>query len=80
MDAENNSKPKTVATIDVNLIPKMSSREWIAETVDEHLHCVLCGSELRFQHKTDFIEQIVAEEAHCPICNVRNRQQSYRLQ
>jgi predicted nucleic acid-binding Zn ribbon protein len=48
--------------------------------VDEHLHCVLCGSELRFQHKTDFIEQIVAEEAHCPICNVRNRQQSYRLQ
>lgn len=81
MDAENNNtKPKTIATIDVNLIPKMSSREWIDGTVEEHFHCVLCGGELRFRHKTDFIEQVVAEEAHCPTCNVRNREQTYRLQ
>lgn len=79
MDADN-KKAKTVATIDINLIPKISAKEWLAETVEEHFHCVLCGGELSFRHKTDFVAQSVVEDAHCPTCNVRNRQQNYRLQ
>ena len=82
MDAsDNNTKPKTVATIDINLPPpKLDKAEWLAESVSEHFHCVLCGGELNFKHKTDFAGQTVAEDAHCPSCNVRTRQNSYTLQ
>lgn len=81
MDASNNNKPKTVATIDVHLPPpKIDKREWLAESVSEHFHCVLCGGELSFRHKTDFVHQTVVEDAHCPTCNVRNRQTGYALQ
>lgn len=81
MDASDNNKPKTVATIDVNLPPpKVDAKEWLAESVSEHFHCVLCGGELNFKHKTDFVELTVAEEAHCPSCNVRNRHSDYVLQ
>jgi plasmid rolling circle replication initiator protein Rep len=82
MDAsDQNPKAKTIATIDINLMPpKVSKAEWLAETVNEHFHCVLCGDELNFQHQTDFVQQTVSEDAHCPSCNVRNRQNSYTLQ
>ena len=80
MDTKN-QRPKTIATIDVNLqMPKMDKRQWLTEEVDQHFHCVLCGDQLRFRHKTDFVEQVVTEDAHCPSCNVRNRQSTYRLQ
>ena len=81
MDASDSNKPKTVATIDINLPPPNVTRsEWLAETVSEHFHCVLCGSQLQFKHKTDFVEQTVFEDAHCPACNIRNRQNAYKLQ
>jgi hypothetical protein len=80
MDAKD-SKAKTVAVIDVNLLPpKVSKAEWLAETVSEHFHCVLCGGDLAFKHRTDFVQQNVTEDAHCPSCNVRNRQSNYILQ
>lgn len=79
MDTTN--KPKTIATIDVNLVmPKVSKTEWMQETLNDHLQCVLCGTELSFKHKTDFIAQSVTEDAHCPACQIRNRQTSHRLQ
>ena len=83
MDTSNkNDKPKTVATIDVNVQwpPKMSSKAWLEESIDDHLQCVLCGTHLTFKHKTDFIAGVVKEEAHCSSCNVRNRQSDYILQ
>lgn len=81
MDASDNNKPKTVTSIDINLPPpKVERQEWLAESVSEHFHCVLCGGELTFKHKTNFVEQVVSEEAHCPSCNVRNRQNHYSLQ
>ena len=80
MDTSDN-KPKTIATLDVNLvIPKISKRDWMEEVLNDHLQCVLCGSALSFKHKTDFIEQTVTEDAHCPSCQVRNRQTAHRLQ
>lgn len=80
MDAENNQKPKTVTTIDINWPPKVSSADWLSECVDEHFHCVLCGTELHFHHKTDFITQVVEEVAVCPSCKVKNRESQHTLQ
>jgi hypothetical protein len=46
----------------------------------EHNTCCLCGSELNFSHKTDFMTLQVQEQAHCPSCRVRTRSQTYTLQ
>ncbi len=74
MDTSNkNEKAEIIATIDVNL-------KWVDESVYDHLHCVLCGTSLSFNHKTNFVEQIVVEEAHCAGCGVRNRKSEHRLQ
>lgn len=79
MDTSN--KPKTIATIDINMVmPKVSKTDWMQEVLADHLQCVLCGTDLVFKHKTDFIAQSVTENAHCPSCNVRNRQSAHRLQ
>lgn len=75
----NNEKPKVVATIDVN-IQWPTSKAWLEESVGDHLNCVLCGDNLVFQHKTDFIAGTVLENAHCPSCKIRNRQSQYSLQ
>jgi hypothetical protein len=79
MDTPN--KPKTIATIDVNIQwPTPAKRDWLEETLQDHLQCVLCGTDLEFSHKADFITQTVVEDAHCPGCKVRNRQSSHSLQ
>ena len=82
MDASNKGeKPKVIASIDVNIHwPKIDRKAWLEESLDDHLHCVLCGGNLVFTHKTDFIEQVVSEDAQCPHCKVRNRQSQHRLQ
>ncbi len=77
---DTSEKPKTIATIDINLVPKVSKDDWRQEVLQDHFQCVLCGTALTFRHKTDFITQIVTEDAHCPSCQVRNRQASHRLQ
>ena len=74
MDTSNkDQKAQEITGMDVNV-------RWIEETVHDHLHCVLCGSELNFKHKTDFAAQVVSEEAHCGGCGVRNRKSEHRLQ
>lgn len=75
MDTSN----KNDKTVNVSW-PKVDKRAWLEESVEEHFHCVLCGSELEFTRKTNFIEQTVVEDAHCPSCGVRNRQSLYGLQ
>ena len=42
MDSSNKGmKPKTVATIDVNLHwSKIEKKDWLAETLDDHFHCI----------------------------------------
>jgi hypothetical protein len=82
MDTSNKGeKPKVIATIDVNVHwPKIQKRDWLEESIQDHTQCVLCGTDLQFAHKTDFVEQTVSEDAHCPQCNIRNRQSAHRLQ
>jgi hypothetical protein len=82
MDTSNKGeKPKIVATIDVNVHwPKIEKRDWLEENLQDHLQCVLCGTDLVFKHKTDFAVQVVSEDAHCPHCNIRNRQTTHGLQ
>lgn len=58
----------------------ISKAEWLQESIEDHLNCILCGSPLDFKHRTDFIEQVVTEEAHCPACRVRSRQSLHPLQ
>jgi hypothetical protein len=60
--------------------PKIEKQAWLDENLDDHFHCVLCGSPLKFKHDTDFANQVVTEEAHCTACNVRNRRSSHGLQ
>ncbi|HMN67718.1 MAG TPA: hypothetical protein PKC28_04185 [Bdellovibrionales bacterium] len=79
MDSKGNNKSKVVATIDVN-IQWPTKRDWLEESVDDHLNCVLCGGAMNFSHKTDFIAGKVSEEAHCPSCHVKNRNSEYVLQ
>lgn len=82
MDTSNKGdKPKVIANIDVRVQwPKLNTRDWLEESIQDHLLCVLCGSGLEFAHKTDFVAQVVTEDAHCPQCKVRNRQSAHRLQ
>ncbi len=79
--SEKGDKPKVIATIDVNVHwPKIEKRTWLEETLNDHFHCVLCGTDLAFKHKSDFVTQVVTEDAHCPNCNIRNRQSVHSLQ
>ncbi len=80
MDTSNkDSKSKVVTSIDLN-IQWPDRKAWLEESIEDHLNCVLCGGELKFQHKTDFGSAVVTENAHCPSCNVRNREMTYALQ
>lgn len=73
--------PKVIASIDVNVHwPKIERGVWLEECLQDHLSCVLCGTDLEFKRKTDFVGQTVTEDAHCPRCNIRNRQSTHRLQ
>lgn len=76
---DNNTKPKVVSTIEVN-VQWPDRKAWLEESIDDHLNCVLCGGALKFSHQTDFLALKVVEEAHCPTCHVRNRQTAYGLQ
>lgn len=78
---DNNTKSKTVATIDINVhLPKVESKAWLEESIADHFTCVLCGTDLVFRHKTDFINQSVSERAHCPSCGIKTRESSHTLQ
>jgi hypothetical protein len=81
MNAENNdSTRKTIATIDVNLVPKVTRQQWLDDAKTQHLNCVLCGTTLVFKHKVQHVDRVVHEEANCPSCRVRNRTSTHGLQ
>lgn len=39
--------------------------------IEDHCCCVLCGNELKFQHRVDYTRLIVREDAQCPACQIR---------
>lgn len=48
--------------------------------IEDHNHCCLCGTKLRFQHRIDYLSLIVQEEAHCPTCHVQMKKRDHTLQ
>lgn len=78
MDGKND-KAKIITSIDLN-IQWPTRKAWLEESIDDHLNCILCGTQLKFEHKTDFTINKVTEDAHCPSCKIRNRQVNYNLQ
>lgn len=80
MDASEKS-PKTIATIDVNVHwSEVAKLDWTQEAVHDHLHCILCGTELNFSHKHNYMQLTVAEEASCPHCKIKTRESLHALQ
>lgn len=78
---DSSQKSKTIASIDVNVKwPDFSQMKWNEEAVYDHLHCCLCGSELKFSHKTNHIQNFVSEEASCPSCKIKTRESVHTVQ
>ena len=79
MNAENN-KPKTIATIEINYVPKVTRRQWLDEEKSKATTCVLCGTALIFKHNVQHADHVVHEESNCPSCRIRGRQSTHSLQ
>ena len=79
--SEKTNKSQTIANIDVNVKwPDFSEMKWNEEALYDHLHCCLCGSELKFKHATNHMHNVVTEEAVCPHCKIKTRESSHHLQ
>lgn len=50
------------------------------EIVNSLETCVLCGSRLKFEHQTDYLNLQVHEEARCMECGIKNKVVSFILQ
>jgi hypothetical protein len=47
---------------------------------DDYLKCALCGQDLQFTHKIDYMTLKVKEEAQCPCCNIKLKVRDYSIQ
>ena len=47
--------------------------------VDEN-SCCLCGSNLKFEHKVDYLTLRIQEDAHCPSCRIQMKSKEHTLQ
>ncbi len=47
--------------------------------LEEFNHCCLCGKQLNFLHKVDYLELKVKEDARCPSCQVQLRVKEHTL-
>jgi hypothetical protein len=52
----------------------------VKTVVARYTHCALCGSNLHFNHITDFAKNMTQEIARCPECGVKARQVMHKLQ
>jgi len=50
------------------------------EAMDRYTHCVLCGANLHFVHRTDFSRNLTQETAKCPECGIQVRSILHKLQ
>ena len=57
--------------------PDRLSKEEVIENIES---CVLCGSRLRFFHRTDYLTLQVQEEANCPSCGIKAKSAFFILQ
>lgn len=42
--------------------------------------CCLCGTDLKFEHKVDYITLKIEEKSKCPSCQIDLRQRDFTLQ
>jgi hypothetical protein len=49
-------------------------------TIEDQNHCCLCGTQLKFQHKFDYMTLKVQEESSCPSCRISTRKREYTIQ
>jgi DNA-directed RNA polymerase subunit RPC12/RpoP len=47
---------------------------------DDYLKCALCGQDLQFTHKIDYMTLKVKEDAQCPCCNIKLKTRDYSIQ
>jgi DNA-directed RNA polymerase subunit RPC12/RpoP len=52
----------------------------VKDVVARYTHCALCGSNLHFNHITDFAKNMTQEIARCPECGLKARQVMHKLQ
>jgi hypothetical protein len=50
------------------------------DVIDALSTCCICGSNLVFQHTTDFLELKVTEKGCCPQCGIKTKENSFILQ
>jgi hypothetical protein len=50
------------------------------DLIHRYTHCHYCGSNLHFNHVTDFVRNLTQETARCPECGLQARQNTHRLQ
>ncbi len=65
----------------------MDGQNEFASEVPEHQiyledqnHCCLCGSQLTFKHKIDYLSLKVTENADCPSCKICLKSRDHGLQ
>lgn len=52
----------------------------IQEFIQDQNHCCLCGTELKFAHKTDHLTLTIVEDAKCDTCHISLRTRNHTLQ
>jgi uncharacterized protein with PIN domain len=50
------------------------------DVLAKYTHCAICGSNLHFNHITDFAKNLTQEIARCPECGIKARQVMHKLQ
>lgn len=48
--------------------------------LEDYIKCALCGQELKFVQKIDYLNSVVHEDAHCLCCKVKLKTRKYSLQ
>jgi hypothetical protein len=56
-----------------------SAKPEYQEKIEIETHCCLCGGELEFQHKTDYLLLKIQEDAHCPTCSIRMKSREHTI-
>ena len=48
--------------------------------LEDQNRCCLCGTDLKFQHKVDYMTMKIEEKSNCPSCQIELRQKDFTLQ
>lgn len=52
----------------------------VQDVLDALTTCCICGTQLVFQHTTDFLELKVVEKGCCPQCGIKTKENAFILQ